>query len=179
MEIWAWGLPPGLGGYGVPGERLDGRLMGALGDIPAIKGVEIGAGFENAGLVGSTVHDPMLLLRGHGRTTVVRPSNRAGGIEGGMTNGMPIVVRAAMKPIPTLTKPLPSVDIAEMQATTAHKERSDVTAVPAARVVAEAMVAIVLASICLEQLGGDSMKAFLSSFESYVAGLEARGLWAR
>ncbi len=179
IEIWAWGLPPGFGGYGLPGERLDGLLMGAIGGIPALKGVEIGTAFENASRVGSAVHDPLVLCAEVGGGVITRPSNRAGGIEGGMTNGMPIIARAAMKPIPTLTTPLPSVDVSGLRATSAHKERSDVTAVPAARVVAEAMVACVLASACLEQLGGDNMQSFLASFERYVAGLEARGLWAR
>lgn len=184
FEIWAWGLCPGLGGYATLAARLDGRLMGAVGSIPAIKGVEVGLGFGAAALPGSQVHDAILLEPGQadriasGRV-LVRSSNRAGGLEGGMTNGQPVVVRAAMKPIPTLMRPLPSVDLATMEAVEAHKERSDVEAVPAARVVGEAMVALELASAYLEKFGGDSLEELRRSVAAYEAGLEERGLWRR
>jgi chorismate synthase len=179
FEIWCWGLLPGIGGYSNLGERLDGRLMGALGSIPAIKGVEIGAGFANAALLGSAVHDVILFDAGREGGSVGRVTNRAAGLEGGMATGMPIVIRAAMKPIPTLTTPLASVDLSTMTETEAHVERSDVCAVPAARVVGEAMAAYTLASAYLEKFGGDSIEQFTSAVCSYEAGLEARGLWRR
>lgn len=179
FEIWCWGLCPGVGGYACMEDRLDGRLFGALGSIPAIKGVEIGMGFSGAAQSGSAVHDPFTLTRTEGGLSIHRLSNRAGGLEGGMTNGMPVVLRAAMKPIPTLTTPLPSVDISAMQVVEAHVERSDVTAVPAARVVAEAMVAYVLAAAYLEKFGGDSMEQFLGSIAQYERVLGERGLWRR
>jgi chorismate synthase len=186
FEIWCWGVVPGLGGYATPEDRLDGRLMGALGSIPAIKGVEIGHGFANAALPGSRVHDPIVLKESRlaaaettGIRAVTRASNHAAGLEGGMSTGLPLVIRAAMKPIPTLTTPLPSVDLSSMQAVAAHYERSDVTAVPAARVVGEAMVTYVLAAAYLEKFGGDSMEALLGAVAAYGAELEARGLWRR
>jgi len=177
FEVWAWGLCPGIGGYARFEERLGGRLLGAVGSIPAIKGVEIGRGFAAAHLPGSQVHDAIVLREGAGEAVLHRPTNRAGGLEGGMTNGMPLIVRAAMKPIPTLMRPLPSVDLATMQPVSAHRERSDVEAVPAARVVAEAMVALVLADAYRDQFGGDSLADVLRSVESYQARLAARGLW--
>ncbi len=179
FEVWAWDLCPGVGGYASSQDRLDGRLMGALGSIPAIKGVEVGDGFSAAGSVGSLVHDPIVPMTDAGRTTVSRPTNRAGGLEGGMTNGMPVIVRVAMKPIPTLVKPLPSVDLATLQAVSAHRERSDVEAVAAARVVGEAMVAWELARAVLEKFGGDSREQLMTSYDGYVDGLERRGLWRR
>jgi chorismate synthase len=179
FEVWCWGLCPGLGGYATMGDRLDGRLLGALGSIPAIKGVEVGEAFTLAEQPGSKVHDPVLVADEGGRRWVTRRSNRAGGLEGGMTNGMPLILRAAMKPIPTLTTPLPSVDVTTLEASPAHVERSDITAVPAARVVAEAMVAYVVAGAYLEKFGGDSMSEVLQSFSAYRAKLEDRGLWRR
>lgn len=179
FEIWCWGACPGLGGYMRMDERLDGRLLGAVGSIPAIKGVELGEGFANAGKPGSEVHDPLVLRREGERRWIARDTNRAAGLEGGMTTGLPIVIRAAMKPIPTLTTPLPSVDIETLTEVAAHVERSDVVAVPAARVVGEAMVAIVMAGAYLTKFGGDSMTELLSSVRTYEAGLEARGLWRR
>ena len=180
FEIWAWGLCPGLGTYASMADRLDGRLMGAVGSIPAIKGVEVGRGFRSAALPGSEVHDPLILAPGGAGSGVVgRPSNRAGGLEGGMTTGMPLVVRAAMKPIPTLTRPLPSVDVAAMVEVAAHKERSDVVAVAAARVVGEAMVALALADAYLEKFGGDSLDDLRASVAAYESRLETRGLWRR
>ncbi len=179
FEIWCWGLCPGLGGYARVEDRLDGRLLGALGAIPAIKGVEIGYGFADAASVGSKVHDPFVLLRDGGVRWVSRDGNNAGGLEGGMTTGMPLVLRAAMKPIPTLTSPLPSVDLATMEPVEAHVERSDVTAVPAARVVAEAVVAYVVAGAYLDKFGGDCMADVVDSLAAYEKKLQERGLWRR
>jgi len=131
-------------------------------------------------LPGSTVHDPILPgVNASESACVVRGSNRAGGIEGGMTNGSPIVVRAAMKPIPTLTRPLPSVDLATRAAVWAHKERSDIMAVPAARVVGEAVVALELASAYLEKFGGDCLDDLRTSLTAYEARLEKAGVWCR
>jgi chorismate synthase len=179
FEIWCWGLRPGVGGYERIESRLDGRLMGAIGSIPAIKGVEIGSAFDNAGRPGSLVHDE-LQVKDDGRGRVItRASNRAGGLEGGMTNGLPIIIRAAMKPIPTLTTPLGSVELPGLTPKEAHFERSDVCAVPAARVVGEAMTAYVLAGAYLEKFGGDCLDDFLASLAAYEARLESRGLWRR
>lgn len=179
IEIWCWGTCPGLGGYARMDERLDGRLLGAVAGIPAIKAVELGNGFADAGRTGSEVHDPIVLRRSGKTRWITRQTNRAAGLEGGMTTGMPIVVRAGMKPIPTLTTPLPSVDLNTLEEVRAHVERSDVAAVPAARVVGEAMVAIVMAGAYLTKFGGDSMAQLLASVAAYEAGLEARGLWRR
>jgi chorismate synthase len=179
FEVWCWGVCPGVGGYDRPDARLDGRLLGALGSIPAIKGVEIGNAFGDAERVGSEVHDPMVVRQDVDRSSISRDSNRAGGLEGGMTNGMPVILRAAMKPIPTLTTPLASVELPGLSARAAHVERSDVTAVPAARVVGEAMAAYVLASSYLEKFGGDSLADFLGAIRGYEARLESRGLWHR
>lgn len=179
FEVWCWGLCPGLGGYATMEERLDGRLLAAVGSIPAIKGAEIGPAFENSGLPGSRVHD-RLVAKTSGQTRwIQRETNRAGGLEGGCSTGMPIVLRAAMKPIPTLTKALPSVDIESLEPTTAHVERSDVTAVPSARVVGEAMVAYVVAAAYVEKFGGDSMTALRAAVLAYETQLEERGLWRR
>lgn len=177
FEVWAWGVCPGVGGYASPEDRLDGRLMGALGSIPAIKGVEVGDGFLVAGAKGSQVHDPIIVASGAGRPTITRPSNRAGGLEGGMTNGMPVIVRAAMKPIPTLMSPLPSVDLVTLEPVSAHRERSDVEAVAAAAVVGEATVAWELARAVLEKFGGDSADQLRASYGDYVDSLASRGLW--
>jgi chorismate synthase len=177
FEVWAWGVCPGVGGYASPEDRLDGRLMGALGSIPAIKGVEVGEGFLAAGARGSHVHDPIVVTYEAGRPTITRPSNRAGGLEGGMTNGMPVIVRAAMKPIPTLMSPLPSVDLSTFEAVSAHRERSDVEAVAAAAVVGEAAVAWELARAVLEKFGGDSAEQLRASYGAFVDSLASRGLW--
>jgi chorismate synthase len=177
FEIWCWGLCPGVGGYATMGERLDGRLLGALGSIPAIKGVEVGRAFANAGRKGSEVHDPLVVRQSGGRNWIGRDSNRAAGLEGGMTNGMPIVLRVAMKPIPTLTTPLASVDVRSLEASPALVERSDVTAVPAARVVGEAMAAYVLAAAHLEKFGGDGLSEVQIAMRAYQQRLEDQGLW--
>lgn len=179
FEIWCWGVCPGLGSHVRIEDRLDGRLLAAVGSIPAIKGVEIGLGFANAARRGSEVHDSFIVDKTDGASWISRDTNRAGGIEGGMSNGMPIIVRAAMKPIPTLTSALPSVDLATMQPTRAQVERSDVCAVPAARVVGEAMVACVIAASYLEKFGGDSLADLVGAVGCYEARLEGRGLWHR
>jgi chorismate synthase len=177
FEVWCWGLCPGVGGYERFESRLDGRLLGSIGSIPAIKGVEIGSAFENAGRPGSLVHDEFQVKDDGRGPMVARLSNRAGGLEGGMTNGLPVVIRAAMKPIPTLTTPLSSVELPGLTPREAHFERSDVCAVPAARVVGEAMTAYVLAAAYLEKFGGDSLDDFLASLGAYRERLESRGLW--
>jgi chorismate synthase len=177
FEVWAWGLCPGLGGYARPSDRLDGKLLGALASIPAIKAVEIGEGYANAHRPGSSVHDAIVIRDQGGVSWVGRETNRAGGIEGGMTTGMPLMLRAAMKPIATLTTPLPSVDVQTRRSTEAHVERSDVAAVPAARVVGEAMVALVLARAYLDKFGGDSLEQLRGALLAYEKDLEERGLW--
>jgi len=151
--VVATGVPPGLGSYVHWDRRLDARLAQAIMSIQAIKGVEIGPAFENARRTGTQVHDEIFEQDGQ----LVRRTNRAGGLEGGVTNGQPLVVRAAMKPIPTTVTPLRSVDLATGEAATTQYQRSDVCAVPAAAVVGEAMVAWVLADALVEKLGGDSL----------------------
>ncbi len=164
FEVAALNVPPGLGSYSMWDRRLDGRIALAVMSIPGIKAVEIGMGFDSAGRFGSEVHDS--ILKGDGQN-LIRPTNRAGGIEGGVSNGQPIIVRAAMKPIPTLQKGLPSVDMLTGDAVTAHKERSDVCAVPAASIVGEAMVCIVLGMAFCERFGGDSMKQIRRYFKEH------------
>lgn len=164
--VVASGLVPGLGGYAEAADRLDARLAAAVMSIPAIKGFEIGDGFASAGRRGSEVHDPIMYSE---QTGFTRPSNHAGGLEGGMTNGELLVIRAAMKPIPTLMRPLPSVDLDTLEAVDASKERSDVCAVPAAAVVAEAEVALVLADAVQEKFGADTLTDMLSARDAYVA----------
>ena len=163
FEVVALGLPPGLGSYVHWDRRLSGRLMGAVGSIHAIKGVEIGPAFENARLQGTQVHDPIVR---DADGTLRRASNRAGGLEGGITTGEPLVVRAAMKPISTTLNPIPSVDLATGEASPTQYERSDFCAVPAAAVVGEAMVAFVLADALVEKLGGDSLAEMRPRFEA-------------
>jgi chorismate synthase len=177
FEVWCWGVCPGLGSHVAFPERLDGRLLGALGSIPAIKGVEVAGAFADAGLSGSSVHDAFALRKAGGSRWVTRATNRAGGLEGGMTNGMPVVLRAAMKPIPTLSRPLMSVDLNTLEQSPAHVERSDVTAVPAAMVVGEAMVAYVMAAAYVDKFGGDSVAELTSRVATYLGGLGERGLW--
>jgi chorismate synthase len=162
FEVVVDGLPVGLGSHVHWDRKLDGRLAGALMSIHAIKGVEIGLGFETARRSGSQVHDPF-----HSGNPLERPSNNAGGLEGGVTNGEPLVCRVAMKPISTLMKALPSVNMATGQETEAHVERSDYCAVPAAGVVGEAMVAIVLADALLEKFGGDSLEELRETVERH------------
>ncbi|WKK61632.1 chorismate synthase [Corynebacterium sp. P3-F1] len=163
VEVIVEGLPIGLGSH-VSGEtRLDGQLAAALMSIQAIKGVEVGDGFEEARRRGSEAHDEML----RGDEGVYRETNRAGGLEGGMTNGEQLRVRAAMKPISTVPRALKTVDMATGDAATAIHQRSDVCAVPAAAVVAEAMVALVLARATLEKFGGDSVEETKRNVEAY------------
>lgn len=163
-EVRARGVPPGLGSYADKVDRLDGRLAQALAGIQAVKGVEMGEGFALAHLPGSEAHDEIFRdERGYYRET-----NRAGGLEGGLTNGEEIVLRAAMKPIPTLMKPLRSVDVASGEPAEALVERSDTTAVEALAVVAEAAVAFELAKAAKEKFGGDALDDFVASYRAYV-----------
>ncbi len=164
VEVVVLGAPVGLGSYVHWDRRLDGRLAQAVMSIQAFKGVEIGLGFEAARLPGSRVHDEI----GYEGDRFLRRSNRAGGLEGGMTNGEAIVVRGAMKPIPTLYQPLQTVDLATKEAFAATVERSDVCAVPAAAVVAEAVVAIELADAVLEKFGGDAMEEVQENIAAYL-----------
>jgi len=180
FEVVATGLPVGLGSYVSWEEKLDGLLAGAVMSIQAIKGVEIGVGFEGARRPGSQVHDPIVTEESAGKAGGIgRASNRAGGLEGGVTTGEPLVVRAAMKPISTLRKRLPSVDMRDGSSADAAVERSDVCAVPAAAVVGEAMVTLVLADAFLEKFGGDAMSEVRRNFESYIAYLGERGYGER
>jgi chorismate synthase len=162
VEVQVVGVPPGLGSYVQWDRKLDARLAMALMSIQAIKGVEIGIGFDAARRPGSRVHDEIFYTDGYHRY-----SNNAGGIEGGMSNGEPIVVRAAMKPIPTLYSPLRSVDMRTHEPFEATVERSDTCAVPAALVVAEAVVAIEIADALLEKFGGDSIVEIQRNLEGY------------
>jgi len=163
-EVVVTGVPPGLGSYVHWDRRLDGLLAQAILSIQAQKAVEIGDGMVAASLPGSQVHDPIILEDGVFR----RRSNHAGGLEGGVTTGMPIIVRGYMKPIPTLIKPLDTVDIATKEAQPTRYERSDVTSVPAASVVAEAVVAFVIANAFLEKFGGDSLEEIRRRYEQEV-----------
>jgi chorismate synthase len=161
VEVRARGVPPGLGSYARREDRLDARLAAALMGVQAVKGVEIGDGFALAGLRGSEAHDEIVIDRR-------RTSNRAGGIEGGISNGEAIVVRAAMKPLPTLMKPLRSVDLATGEPAEALVERSDVSAVEALAVVAEAAVAWELARAAREKFGGDALGDFVAAWRAYL-----------
>lgn len=165
IEVIAYGVPAGIGTYVESGRRLDAALASAVMGVQAIKGVEIGDGFLEAMRPGSEAHDEMVVENGH----ITRVSNRAGGIEGGMSNGQPIVVRAAMKPIPSIPKALRTVDVLTGEAAQAINQRSDSTAVPAAAVVAEAMVRLTIAQYALEKFGGDSIAETRRNCESYLA----------
>jgi chorismate synthase len=171
FEVWAFGVLPGLGSHVSWDTRLDARLAWALMSIHAMKGVEIGDGFDVAGRVGSQAHDEIFWSEQHG---FVRDTNRAGGFEGGMTSGEPVVARVAMKPLPTLTKPLRSVDIESKQPTEALRERTDSCTVPAAGVVGEAMVALELARACRDKFGGDGMSDVLAAVNAYRERIEWR-----
>jgi chorismate synthase len=177
FEVVVLGLPPGLGSHTQWDRKLDGRLARALMSIQAIKGVEIGLGFEMARRRGSQVHDEIFFdpnkMVGEGTPRIVptgfyRGSNNSGGTEGGMTNGAPLVVRAAMKPISTLMSPLKSVDLKSKQPADASVERSDVCSAPAAAVVGEAVVAFELAAAFLEKFGGDSLREITRNYEGYL-----------
>jgi chorismate synthase len=190
VEVVARGVVVGLGSHVSWDRKLDGRLAGMLMSIPAVKGVEIGMGFEAARRPGSKVHDPITggeagkRVSGKGRSVpnadprggFRRPTNNAGGLEGGITTGEPVVVKLAMKPIATLMSPLPTVDLASGQPAKAVSERSDVTAVPAMGVIAEALLGLVLADAMLEKFGGDSLTEMRRNYTGYVAALGSR--WA-
>ncbi len=162
FEVMITGVPVGLGSYVQWDTRLDGKLAQAIMSIPAIKGVEIGLGFESADHPGSLVHDEIGYNGRYSHFT-----NNAGGIEGGISNGEPIIIRAAMKPIPTLLKPLRSVDMRTKEPAPAHAERSDVCAVPAAAVVGEAMAAITIANALLEKFGSDNIDELKANILAY------------
>ncbi len=170
VEVLAYGLPPGLGSYVHGDRKLDSRLAAALMGIQAIKGVEVGDGFETARRRGSAAHDEIVR---DDAGEVHRVTGRAGGIEGGMSTGEVLRVRAAMKPISTVPRALRTIDVATGEAAVAINQRSDVCAVPAAGVVAEAMVALVLAEATLEKFGGDSLAETRRNAQSYLATLEA------
>lgn len=165
FEIVVTGLPVGLGSYVHWDRKLDSRIAGALMSLQAIKGVEFGIGFECARLPGSKVHDEIFYSEDKG---YYRNTNNAGGVEGSMTNGEPLIVRAAMKPIPTLYKPLKSVDIITKESYEASIERSDVCAVPAASVVGEAIVAWEIANAMVEKFGGDSLEEMYNNYSNYA-----------
>jgi chorismate synthase len=173
VEVVAYGLPPGLGSHAQGDRRLDARLAAALMSIQAIKGVEIGDGFDLARSRGSQAHDE--IVRDHDGS-IRRVSGRSGGTEGGMTTGALLRVRAAMKPISTVPRALSTVDTATGESAVAINQRSDVCAVPAAGVVAEAMVALVLAQAALEKFGGDSLAETRRNAQAYLARLRERGL---
>ena len=170
VEVVAQGLPVGLGSFISGDNRLDSQLAGAVMGIQAIKGVEIGDGFETARRRGTVAHDEMY----PGPDGVIRSTNRAGGLEGGMTNGQPVRVRAAMKPISTVPRALATVDMVTGEEAVAIHQRSDVCAVPAAGVVAETMVALVLARAALEKFGGDSLAETRANIDSYLRAVADR-----
>jgi len=175
FEVIAFGLPVGLGSHVSWDRRLDGRVAGALMSIQAMKGVEIGLGFEAARRRGSGVHDEITADPLRDRTGGFRRTgNHAGGLEGGTTTGEPLVARVAMKPLSSLTRPLASVDLRTGEAATAVRERSDVCAVPAAAVVGEAMMALVLADAMVEKFGGDSLSETRANLEAYLGRVGAR-----
>lgn len=174
FEVAAFGMPPGAGSAAQADRRLDARLCAALISIPGVKGVEVGAGFALAELKGSEAHDGIFYESGRGAR---RKTNNAGGLEAGMTNGEPVLLRAVMKPIPTLARPLSTIDIETLEPTVAFKERGDTCAVPAASVVGEAVTAFVLADAILEKFGGDCVADVAAAMGAY---LERIGrLWRR
>ncbi len=177
-EVVVRGLPVGLGSHVSWDRKLDGRLARAIMSIPAVKGVEIGPGFANARKSGAEVHDEIEPARGNAEQAragfVRRRTNRAGGLEGGITTGEPIVIRAAMKPISTLMSPLATIDAATGEPAKAAAERSDVTAVPAMGVIAESMAALVLADALLEKFGGDSLAELQRNLDAYLSHIASR-----
>ena len=170
VEVLAYGLPVGLGSFVHGDRKLDSRIAGALMGIQAIKGVEIGDGFDLARTRGSKAQDEIVDVEGH----LTRTSGRSGGVEGGMSTGEVLRVRAAMKPISTIPRALRTVDVVTHEPAVAHHQRSDVCAVPAAGVVAEAMVALVLADAVAEKFGGDSVEETRRNVQSFLAALEIR-----
>ncbi len=175
VEVLAYGVPPGLGSYVHWDRRIDAKLAEALMSIQAIKGVEVGDGFTTAGRRGSAAHDELVA----GEDGIARLTDRAGGTEGGMTTGTLLRVRAAMKPISTVPRALRTVDVASGDTAEAHHQRSDVCAVPAAGVVAEAMVALVVANAILEKFGGDSVGETRRNLEGYLASIPESRATAR
>jgi len=175
FEMWATGVPIGLGSHVMWDRKLDGLLAQAVMSVHAVKGVEIGGGFALTSTPGSLAHDVILPPDKWDGRPWRRATNRAGGLEGGITNGEPVVVRGALKPISTLSNPLPSVDLVTGEEIRAHYERSDVCTVPAAGVVGEAMVAIVLAQALLEKFGGDNLSETRRNFEAYQKTIGPRG----
>jgi len=174
-EVVARGVPVGLGSHVSWDRKLDGRIGQAMLSIPAVKGVEIGIGFDAARMTGADVHDEIVMASGRAITgNVRRVTNRAGGLDGGMTNGEPVVVRVAMKPISTLMKPLQTIDTTTSEVAAAVVERSDVTAVPAMGVIAEAMLALVLADAMIEKFGGDSLGEMRRNYDTYLAHVAQR-----
>jgi chorismate synthase len=174
-EVIVDGLPVGLGSHVSWDRKLDGRLAQAMLSIPAVKGVEIGIGFEAARRTGAEVHDEIEMAPGRVRSgNVRRKSNRAGGLEGGMTTGEPLVIRVAMKPISTLMRPLGTIDTNTGEKAEAVAERSDVTAVPAMGVIAEAMAALVMADAMVEKFGGDSLGELRRNLDAYLAHVAER-----
>ncbi len=176
VEVQAHGVPPGLGSCMRWQDKLDGRLMQAVGSVQAIKGVEIGAGFAAAGRPGSQVHDPIdfdAKLRDTPCLGFTRRSNHAGGLEGGMTNGQPIIVRAAMKPISTLLQGMDSVNLVTLQPERSDYERSDVCAVPAASVVVENVVAFEIARAFLDKFAGDTLRETRAAYDSFLGAARA------
>jgi chorismate synthase len=172
VEVLAYGVPPGLGSHVQWDRKLDGRLAAALMSIHAIKGVEVGDGFRSAARRGSAAHDEIDVTRmADGRPAATRRTNRAGGVEGGMTSGDVLRVRAAMKPISTVPRALDTLDVASGEPARAIAQRSDACAVPAAGVVAEAMVALVLADAVLEKFGGDSVAEVGRNLRGYLDAL--------
>ena len=175
FEMWATGLPIGLGSHVMWDRKLDGLLAQAVMSIHAVKGVEIGGGFGLTSTPGSQAHDVILAREEWDGRPWRRATNHAGGLEGGITNGEPVIVRGALKPISTLSKPLPSVDLLTGEEIQAHYERSDVCVVPAAGVIGEAMVAIVLAQALLEKFGGDSLPETRRNYDAYQKTMGPRG----
>jgi chorismate synthase len=174
IEVIAYGVPVGLGSHVQWDRKIDGMLAQALISIQAVKGVEIGDAVDVAGRRGSEAHDPIGWDPVSGG--YVRESNWSGGIEGGMTNGQPVVARVAMKPLATLNRPvLKTVDVVTKEETVSFKERTDVTAVPAMGVVAETMMALVLAAETLRKFGGDSVSELVRNHRAYVSGLATQG----
>ena len=173
FEVRATGVPPGLGSHVQWNKKLDGRIAQTIMSINAVKGVEVGEGFRLAELKGSEAHD--IIEPADNFPFFRHATNHAGGIEGGMSNGEPIVVRGAVKPVPTLGKPLPSMDLKTGEKALAHFERSDVCVVPAAAVIGEAMLALVLADAMLEKFGGDNIKETKRNYQGYIQEISGRG----
>ena len=178
FEIIASGIPVGLGSHVQWNQRLSGQIAQAIMSINAVKGIEIGDGFALAEMKGSEAHDIIKKSCKDNDLPWCRHTNHAGGIEGGITNGEPIIVRAAMKPIATLGKPLSSIDLRTGKLSAAHYERSDICVVPAAGVIGEAMLAIILADAVLKKFGGDHLEETLANYHSYTNSIRSRKHYA-